>query len=170
MSGPRLDCDAGLGEPHAFVDAAQPESTSRALARHEPDAVVDDAQFHALVRGHQLYGDRVCAGVAGGVTERLLGHPEQAERDGRGERVEVVPGAEDHLEVMKLLDVGAVIAKLQCPRAASLSVFSRSAMCRPSAAGVLLVAHDIQRGPGLLGLDDEHDQHGNLSPEREIKT
>ena len=55
LTRPRFHGDSAAGEPPAFVDAAQPQSASAALAGVEPDAVVDHAQLDVFVVGHQLH-------------------------------------------------------------------------------------------------------------------
>ena len=74
----RLDVDAATYEPHALVDAAQPQAGPRALAGREADAVVGDDQLDRIAGGDQLDADRARAGVPDGIGQRFL------RRRGRG--------------------------------------------------------------------------------------
>lgn len=74
----RFHSDCTPTQPHAFVDAAQSQSTSGALAGHEADAVVDDPEINGLRCPYQLDADRACTRVADSIGQRLLCDAEQA--------------------------------------------------------------------------------------------
>ena len=66
----------------------------------ESDAIVDDIELQSFGSPGQSYARDARARMPGGVRERLLGHPVQAQRDVAIQRANAVGGADADVEVM----------------------------------------------------------------------
>ena len=107
LAGPRFNLKRASDEPDAFLDTSKTQPEVRTVTSDEANTIVGDPQLDASADGCQLHLNRPRARMAGGVGQRFLGDPKQAQRNVRMERVEIVRSGEGDLDCMMSPEVNA---------------------------------------------------------------